>query len=778
MRPGSFRIEDWRIEPSLSRVESSAGQVRVHPKAMQVLVSLASRPGEVLSKEELLDEVWPDTFVTDAVLTSAIWELRKALNDDARNPTLIETIPKRGYRLIAPVTPATGAAPLPTEPAAGAATDPRQAGRRRGAEPADADSPPGRRRRVRTGRLAVAAAVVALAALAAWLVTSRPRRQAPAPPETPVALAVLPFHNNTGDPELDWLRRGIPDMLVVDLGRSSYLRVVSLEAVTGILGKISPTGAPADESELVAAVREQSGAQTVVTGRIVRDAQRFRILAQLHVLASGDLIAEEVEAEGPSEVLEMADRLGARIRIALEIEASDLPGVEEGIARTRTDSVDAYRLYVEGKGELERMRFRDAIARLRRAVEIDPRFAHAHELLANAYDILGEKELAREAILRAVESSERLPRVERVLIARRRAQLEDDILGELEYLRELVALEPREAQWRVRLGWFHFVHLRDCEQSLAHYREALELEPGRYPYFYAYYAQSCLACGQPRQALEAARRHAELLPGDASSHGHLGHAYLYTGDYARAIAELEAALEARPDFNYALPLLGDAHLAQGLDAEALEYFERYRRQALGPNEQEGALVRLGRFHLATGDADAAVAAAEEALEIDADSVEALWLLGLARLELGRRSQAEAVRNRLDAILARSESRRGYEYLHHLRGSILLDRGEPQAAVEAFAEAVVLHPVERSLFGNALAAATLAAGDPARAAERFGEVLAVNPNDARARCGRGTALERSGRQREAAREYEACDAIWKGERRPAWMPAGAERRATL
>ena len=117
-----FQIAGRTIRPSLNRVETAEGTVTLEPKVMRVLVSLARRPGEVVTKEELFRDVWDGAFVTDDVLTRAVGELRRLFSDTPESPRVIETIRKSGYRLIAPVLPV-----LPSSEAArgaGAAPDP------------------------------------------------------------------------------------------------------------------------------------------------------------------------------------------------------------------------------------------------------------------------------------------------------------------------------------------------------------------------------------------------------------------------------------------------------------------------------------------------------------------------------------------------------------------------------------------------------------------------------------------------------------------------------
>lgn len=98
-----FRLEAWEVHPSLNRIRDASTSVQLEPRHMDVLVELARHADRVVSKQELLDAVWPQEFVAESVLTRAIGELRKALGDDAREPRTIETIPRRGYRLIAAV---------------------------------------------------------------------------------------------------------------------------------------------------------------------------------------------------------------------------------------------------------------------------------------------------------------------------------------------------------------------------------------------------------------------------------------------------------------------------------------------------------------------------------------------------------------------------------------------------------------------------------------------------------------------------------------------------
>ena len=148
---GDFRVGPWLVQPRRNLIHGPEGPVRLEPKIIEVLACLAGQAGQTVSRERLHEVVWRDSFVTEKALTRAVWTLRRVFGDDAKQPAVIETIPKRGYRLIAPVTPVGQARPI--EASAPAADHP----------------PPRVRRSTAAGIWGLAAALAALAAAWLWL---------------------------------------------------------------------------------------------------------------------------------------------------------------------------------------------------------------------------------------------------------------------------------------------------------------------------------------------------------------------------------------------------------------------------------------------------------------------------------------------------------------------------------------------------------------------------------------------------------------------------------
>ena len=196
-----FRVGDWTVEPDLNQLSTQGRAVKVEPKAMAVLLHLADRPGQVVGREALLSQGWPGVVVGDDSLTQVVIKLRKALGDDPDRPTYIQTVTKRGYRLVAPVLRPAGTAtpPIPRRP-----------------------------RRVRW--IAGAAALALLVATGLWWSAGQQARRLSPGPVVDVAqapiLAIAPFEALSKDGQELLLARGITTDLLTDLSKSSALSVI------------------------------------------------------------------------------------------------------------------------------------------------------------------------------------------------------------------------------------------------------------------------------------------------------------------------------------------------------------------------------------------------------------------------------------------------------------------------------------------------------------------------------------------------------------------------
>ena len=185
-----LRIADWEVDPTLDEIRRGAEVVKLEPRKMQLLMALARRPGELVTTEELFDQVWKDVVVTQSSVYQSIAQLRRVLGDDTEAPRFIVTVPRKGYRLVAPVSPVAPAAADASLPETAAATStaaamPTAADR---TPTAGAATPLSASRR---GLLAATAATATVAVgLGAWWWRTRPH-----PDPTQIAIAVLPFED-------------------------------------------------------------------------------------------------------------------------------------------------------------------------------------------------------------------------------------------------------------------------------------------------------------------------------------------------------------------------------------------------------------------------------------------------------------------------------------------------------------------------------------------------------------------------------------------------------
>jgi DNA-binding winged helix-turn-helix (wHTH) protein len=209
---GDFRVEPWLVKPSLNIISRTGTTARLEPKVMEVLMCLASHAGEALPKEKLLQSVWPDTFVSDDALKHCISEVRQVFEDDAREPHVIQTIPKRGYRLLAPVERVNG-----SKDTSAASVQ----------QTASARAVPNKRRRWWVGAMAIASVLIPVFLLALRVSGSGGASVVP-----PIhSLAVLPLQTLSADPAQEYFSDGMTDALNTDLAQIGSVNVISRTSI-------------------------------------------------------------------------------------------------------------------------------------------------------------------------------------------------------------------------------------------------------------------------------------------------------------------------------------------------------------------------------------------------------------------------------------------------------------------------------------------------------------------------------------------------------------------
>lgn len=356
-----FLIDDWRVDPGTGCLQRGEQTVKLEPKAMTVLQCLARVPGKVVSREELESVAWAGTVVGYDALASSIIKLRKAFDDDSRQPRIIQTVPKKGYRLIASVRPAdadAAAQPPPAIPGPPAAPLARQAPRR--------------------ALLFGALAGLLLAAFAVDRL-QRDGSTTGAAPDARLSIAVLPFKNLSNDPEQNYFSDGMTADLITDLSKLSGLAVIARNSVFAY--KDAPLDPPAIGRELEV--------RYLVEGSVRKADERVRITARLIEAASGEQLWAERFDGNLRDVFALQDRVTKQIVAALELKLTEQERSQ--LAQIYTDDIEAYDLFLRGWQsfwELSKDGNAASRAYFLKAVDLDPRFARAYANLAitHVYD--------------------------------------------------------------------------------------------------------------------------------------------------------------------------------------------------------------------------------------------------------------------------------------------------------------------------------------------------------------------------------------------------------
>lgn len=357
-----FVLGPWTVKPLRGTVSGPNDEVRhLEPKVMDVFLCLAEGANELVTRQALLDIAWSGNNAFEKQLTRAIGEIRQALDDDPGDPKYIETIPKRGYRLMTPVQALKGTDSLLSH---ASSVVMRLLGRH---------------------RLGVAIVILLGLALAYVLfdksmvkpgqstgpmTTSVPRIGANTTNDSVMSIAVLPFVNLIDDPENEYFSDGLSEEILNLIARIPGLKVV------GRASSFSFKGTDANLRDIGQAL----GVEMILKGSVRNSGDRVRIAAQLVNVADGAYVWSETYERTMSDIFAVQDDVAAAIADALQIVVGPVP-----VRGRPTESMQAYALFLRAKAAFNKFELRDTEAYLQQALEIDPNFAEAYELLAFNY---------------------------------------------------------------------------------------------------------------------------------------------------------------------------------------------------------------------------------------------------------------------------------------------------------------------------------------------------------------------------------------------------------
>ncbi len=439
-----FRFGLFEADPESGELLKQGEHLRLQDQPFRMLILLLQRPGEVISREELREKLWPEnTFVEfDNGLNVAVKKIRDALSDRAENPRFVETVPRRGYRFIAPVSIRVKEDARPSaEPA-----PPRDSKSERQAD--------GQARR-RWRYLGWAGGLIVIAVASAMIFSrfnlhkvdnQRPAQGAAAKAITPRRIvAVLEFQNVSRHPADDWLSTAISEMMTTELGAGEKLQLVPAEDVARMKRELHLANSSNLARETAVLAAKNLKADMLVLGSFTAMGtggnRRVRIDVRMQDSSNGEIVAEVAETAPEEQLFELVARAGLRLREALGFARASLPDQAAARALLPQNAV-ASRLYAEG---LARLRVLDAAGArdlFSQAIAAEPKFPLSHMALASAWRTLGYDQKARGEAKKALDLSAHLPRADRLLIEGRYREMTGEIDQAIAAYRALFALFP------------------------------------------------------------------------------------------------------------------------------------------------------------------------------------------------------------------------------------------------------------------------------------------------------------------------------------------------
>jgi TolB-like protein/DNA-binding winged helix-turn-helix (wHTH) protein/Tfp pilus assembly protein PilF len=634
MRPKSlpdgelYEFDGFRLDTAEGLLLREGAPVALEPKVFEMLVVLVRHAGRLVTKEELMQAVWPDSFVEESSLTRIISVLRKALSREDAGPQYIETAPKRGYRFVGEVRVSAGrrdevivqtmkvslvveeeesdgkskggderatrrAGEIPTGPELGAAIERERQSFGKG-------------KRLSLPIVLTLVSLMAAVAVGIYFNFFGGSRQ-------PLdSIAVLPFLNADANPEIEYLSDGITDSLINSLSQLPGLKVMSRNSVFRYKGRETD----AQQAGTVL------GVQAVLTGKVIQRGNDLIVSAELvDVRDNSHLWGEQYNhklSDLPAVQTELARDISRQLRAKLSHET------QQRLAKRDTENPEAYELYLKGRYALNSLtrQQQSGLGYFQQAIEKDPRFALAYAGMAEVYvemaDIgatfkLPPKEaytLAKAAALKAVEMDDTLAEAH-VSLGRIAFNYEWDWPGAEREFKRTIALKPDFAPVH---HWYSHLLISQgrFEESLSESLRGLALDPldvalNFHLGFHYWNAR------QYEQASTQLQKTLAMNPNHPDTNGILGLVYAQQGRYREAIEKLQKSMELR-GFDYR-GLLGYVYAISGQRGEAQKLLAQLLEEA---RQKEVSPYNIARIYAGLGEKEQAFAWLERALA-DRDS---------------------------------------------------------------------------------------------------------------------------------------------------------------
>ncbi|MGH9385510.1 MAG: tetratricopeptide repeat protein [Vicinamibacterales bacterium] len=518
------RFGAYELDSRAGELRKHGLRVRLQNKPLRILELLLEHPGQVMTREELRTQLWPEhVFVDfDHGLNSAVNKLRDALCDSAVDPKFIETT-LRGYRFIAEVEPIEAPAPAPLPAPAPPAPI---------ATPASVDRPAFWRTPAQAA--ALAAAMIALAVVGSFLTL----RLGAKPSSSQLAVAVLPFQNLSSDPQQEFFSEGFTDELTAQLGRlaPAQLRVIAPASTMNYKRTQKPAeqvGRELGVDYILQGTVDRVGSRVHISSQLVRMRDQAHLWSRRYERDVRDLVALQAEVARA-----IADQIEITIEQSTRRTFAARPGIDP----------DVYEAYLKGRYFVDRGKTLSAVEHFERAIARDPTYAAAYAGLADAWGQIGWALSAEKAPEQAYRNA-------------------------LRAAEQALRLDEGLAPAHVALGRIRWKYEWDWDAAETSITRAIELDPNSAVAHESYF-DLLSAMGRHRDAYVRLKQAAALDPVSLTITYDFGLHFARTGDHDRAVEWLQKAIELDPASGFVHHLLGEAYAEHGHLAQAVASLQR------------------------------------------------------------------------------------------------------------------------------------------------------------------------------------------------------------
>jgi tetratricopeptide (TPR) repeat protein len=427
------------------------------------------------------------------------------------------------------------------------------------------------------------------------------------------AIAIMFFENITGDQNLEWLQKGLTEMLIRSLSQSSSLSVLSTDRIFEILNRLGESPEALD-FDMAAIVAKEANVEAVLTGNISKNGDSLRISVKVLEPNQGKILKEaSVEGAGLENIFSMVDQLTQKIMNSLQFTLGEQ---SKGIEDLMTNSLEAMRHYASGIDLINKYLLSDAIKQFEKAIEFDSTFVASYLQLCPLLYNQGEMQKGDQAFQKLLSLKYKATPQEKYQIDRLEAGIRSDSRKIIEVSQQWLKQYPDDLDANLNLAGIYYT-IRNFEQAAHYYQKVLTIDP-KYKTAYNVLGYVYANTGDYFKAIATLNKYKELAPDEPNPYDSIGEIYLFQGNFKNAEKHFKQALKVNESFVFSWLNIGETYLDNGEYKKALKILNKALEKATDPTDKANLYTQIGFTEWRLGQTDKAINSLKKSLECRGD----------------------------------------------------------------------------------------------------------------------------------------------------------------